>query len=69
MDVLASTLIRNTEQVQAFLLIGRISVRPCAFLPTAIPPLAVIQAAPASQAGSGWVSRQRKGPQGRIQVL
>lgn len=47
MDVLASTLIKNTVQVHAFLLIGRISVRLCTFLSTAIPPLAVIQAAPA----------------------
>lgn len=38
-------------------------------MPLAIPPLAVISAAPASQAGSGWVNRQRRGPRGKIQVL
>lgn len=38
-------------------------------MPTAIPPLAVIQAVPARQAGSGGVNTQRRGPRGKIQVL
>lgn len=38
-------------------------------MPLAILPLAVISAAPASQAGSGWVNRQRRGPRGKIQAL
>lgn len=38
-------------------------------MPTAIAPLAAIWAVPASQAGSGWVNTQRRGPRGKIQVL
>lgn len=61
--------LRTHRAVYSFLLIDTISVRPYTSMPTAIAPLAVIQAVPARQAGSGGVNTQRRGPRGKIQVL